>query len=277
MAHLSLARLALLLRHGAGDLLGDEVALLLRDIVALLPGNLPAVVPGNFLAELLRGVGADLTRHLDVVADLARHLLALHTLAVRADGVSFLALHSPWNILALGGRNTFAHLLGYLVALLGRNILALLRWDIRADFLLDIRALLVKLRPAVLNWRLLTYILALLLVVLGGAHLVAALLVLGCALLAGYGLALLLGNVNAGAGGDSGALALADSVTNILELRPTLLHELGAALVVVFQIRHGLDDVLTGGVRYSVALLLRGSHTLLLGVKFRVAFFLERG
>merc|ERR1719427_670073 len=126
MAHLSLVRLGLLLRHGAGDLLGDEVALLLRDIVALLPGNLPAVVPGNFLAELLRGVGADLTRHLDVVADLARHLLALHTLAVRADGVSFLPLHSPWNILTLGGRNIFAHLLGYLVALLGRNILALL-------------------------------------------------------------------------------------------------------------------------------------------------------
>merc|ERR1719427_1220393 len=144
MAHLSLARLTLLLRHGTGDLLRDEVALLLRDIVALLPRNLPAVVPGNLLAELLRDVGADLARHLDVVADLARHLLALHTLAVRADGVSFLALHSPWDILALGGRNIFAHLLGYLVALLRR--------DIRADFLLDIRALLVKLRPAVLHW-----------------------------------------------------------------------------------------------------------------------------
>merc|ERR1719428_2742417 len=111
-AHLSLARLTLLLRHSAGDFLGDEITLLLRDIVALLPRDLPAVVPGNVLAELLRGVGADLARHLDVVADLAGHLLALHTLAVRADGVSFLALHSPWDILALGGRNIFAHLLG---------------------------------------------------------------------------------------------------------------------------------------------------------------------
>ena len=118
--------LALLLGHSAGDFLRDEVALLLRDVVALLPGNLPAVVPGNVLAELLRGVGADLTRHLDVVADLAGHLLTLNTLAVRADGVSFLPLHSPWDILALGSRNIFAHLLGYLVALLGRNILALL-------------------------------------------------------------------------------------------------------------------------------------------------------
>ena len=53
----------------------------------------------------------------------------------------------------------------------------------RADFLLDIRALLLKLRPAVLNWRVLANILALLLVMLGGAHLVAALLVLSCALL----------------------------------------------------------------------------------------------
>merc|ERR1739838_282854 len=102
-AHLLLARLTLLLVHGAGGFLGNEIAFLLRDIVALLPRNLPAVVLGDVLAELLRDVGADLARHLDVVADLAGHLLALNPLAVRADGVSFLALHTPWNVLALGG------------------------------------------------------------------------------------------------------------------------------------------------------------------------------
>ena len=48
--------------------------------------------------------------------------------------------------------------------------------------------MLLKLRPAVLNWRVLANILALLLVMLGGAHLVAALLVLGCALLVWNGL-----------------------------------------------------------------------------------------
>merc|ERR1739838_198613 len=194
-AHLLLARLTLLLVHGAGDFLGNEVTFLLRDIVALLPRNLPAVVLGDVLAELLRDVGADLARHLDVVTDLAGQLLAFNPLAVRADGLSFLALHVSWNVLALGGRDILAHLLGYLVAVLGWNILALLRRDIRADFLLDIRALLLKLRPAVLNWRILANILALLLVMLGGAHLVAALLVLSCALLVGYGLALLLRHV----------------------------------------------------------------------------------
>ena len=88
-------------------------------------------------------------------------------------------------------------------------------------------------------------------------------------------LALLLRNVDAGAGSDSGALALVDGVADILELRPALLLQLGAALLVILQVGHGLDDVATGGVRHSVALLLRGSHTLLLGIELRAAFLLE--
>ena len=96
----------------------------------MLPRNLTAVVLGNVLAELLRDVGADLARHLHVVADLAWHLLALQPLAVGAHGVNLLALHASRNVLALGAWNILAHLLGDLVALLGRNIFALLRRNI---------------------------------------------------------------------------------------------------------------------------------------------------
>ena len=55
----------------------------------------------------------------------------------------------------------------------------------RANFLLNLRALLLKLGLAILNWRLLADILALLFVVLSGAHLTAAPRVLGRTLLAG--------------------------------------------------------------------------------------------
>jgi hypothetical protein len=211
---------------------------------------------------------------LDVVAGLAGQLLTLHTRTVRTDGLGLLALDTPRNVLAFGGRNFITKLLCDFGALLGGNILALLRRNVLTNFLQDIGTLLLKHSLAILYRNIFTHVLALLSVVLGGAHLGAALAVLSGALLAGHSLALLLRGVDAGASSYGGALTLVDGIANILKFRPALLLVLGATLVVILQAGHGLGDVAAGDVRNGVALLLRGGNTFLLSVEFSVAFLL---
>merc|ERR1712149_61394 len=87
---------------------------LLLDIPALLLGvlDLSTHLLRHVLAEFLGNVGAHLSRHLDVVADLAGNLLTLNTLTVRAHRLGLLPLNAPRNVLAFGGRNFITELLG---------------------------------------------------------------------------------------------------------------------------------------------------------------------